>query len=233
MKNGATTTLTLLMILSSITVLVVIWLAVDRIQNVSSPQPLAPSADSLEAVVIDLSEYDLVDKSDMLERPLFWQERRPYVAKEKKVVDKKPVLLEEGDDPFDKIKLIGVYSGGAIFIVDGEKKRLYIGDEVAEWTLDLMNADSVIFVQGSENKLLQLEHATVKAAKVKPAKAKTVINKASEQITAPPPTINEPQNKAEFRGGAQKPPPRMPLQDNELSAKEIENGALQPILDLN
>lgn len=220
------------MVLSSIAVIVVAWLAIDRIQNVASPQPLAPSPDSLEAVIIKLPEYDLAEKSDLLERPLFWQERRPYVVKEKKMTDKKPVLLEE-EDPFDGVKLIGVYSGGAIFIVDGEKQRLYIGDEVAEWTLDLMNADSVIFVQGSENKLLQLEHATVKTVKAKPARAKTAINKASEQITAPSPTINELQNSAELRNGDQKPPSRISPQDKEPSAKEIENGALQPILELN
>ena len=228
MKNSAKVILIFLVMLSTIAVIIMVWLAVQRIKHVDSPPPLSPSADSLKAITIEQLEHNLAENSKILERPLFWQERRPYVAK-KKPLDRKPVLQEEEADPFDKVKLIGVYSGGAIFIVDGEKQRLYLGDEVAGWTLDLMNADSVIFVQGSENKVLQLEHATVKAVKAKPAKAKTAINKANRQIIPPSQPIKEQQN----RNVTQKLPSRIPQPDNKLPITTIENGALQPVLDLN
>jgi len=163
-KINAIMTLIILILVMTISVLSLTVVAVDRVKNLPQPVPLAPAADSLEAVGIIIPNTEPMVESVMIERPLFWKERQPYVVE--LIEDEKAAPEVIGPDPFEKIKLVGVYSGGAILIVDGVKQRIHIGEElVVGWSLELMSAEGLIFRNGEESKTLKLEHAMVTVVK--------------------------------------------------------------------
>ena len=166
MKINAITVLLILIAVMTVSVIMLSTVGMSRVTNLPQAEPLPPASDSLEAVAVVIPEVVPFVKGEMIERPLFWKGRRPYIPVEKET--EKPVPVAEGPDLFDKIKLVGVYSGGAILIVDGVKQRIHIGEELDGWTFELMDADRVMFVQGSKDRTLQLEHAVVAAPRNKP-----------------------------------------------------------------
>lgn len=179
MRVGAMTVLIALIAASTISVLVLAGIGMERVQNLPQPLALSPAPDSLNAVEITLPEVDSLSENDLLERPLFWEGRRPVVAELDK--DKDTTVEALGPDPFEKVKLVGVYSGGAIFLVDGVMRRIQHSEELDGWTLELADVDSVMFVREAQPKVLFLEHAVVIAdpGKVqKQVNAKTAADRA-------------------------------------------------------
>lgn len=140
------------------------------VQNIPELVLITPAKSSTTALDVVIPESERITRNDLVERPMFWKERRPYVPPVK--VEDKKVVVEEppGPDPFEKITLMGIYSGGVMLKVDGETQRVRIGEmiEGVDWSLNAIGDDNqVVFVFGGEQKILELEHATVKA-KFKP-----------------------------------------------------------------
>ena len=151
----------------------------SNVNKLADLLPLAPATDSLTAVDVIMPKPVVLTKNDLVERPMFWSTRRPYVAPPPKVKTKKKVVKEKKElDPFETIKLIGVYSGGAMVQVDGVLQRIHPGEtlEGLDWSLEVMDKNMVMFILGEEHKILELEHAMVKA----PKKARKVTNTKKE-----------------------------------------------------
>lgn len=139
-----------------------------RVQNMPILVPLVPAKNSVTAVDVIIPQSESSIKNDLVERPMFWKERRPYVPPV--TVEKKKVVVEEepGPDPFENITLMGIYSGGVMLKVNGTIQRVRVGETIEEldWSLDEIGSyNQVLFVLGDKSKILALEHAEVKAPK--------------------------------------------------------------------
>lgn len=157
-----------------LTLLLFIMLALAwwQVKQTRLPEPLLPAPDSLSAVQIGLPAGEESTTGDVVERPLFWSGRRPFVPSEEEPA---PVAAAPAaDDELDKVKLLGAYmaSGraGIIFELDGKRQRIVIGEDIGDWTLRYINPTGAIFERGSggvENtRILSLQHAAPDAAMV-------------------------------------------------------------------
>ncbi|RLA00169.1 MAG: hypothetical protein DRQ47_09870, partial [Gammaproteobacteria bacterium] len=139
-----------------------------RVQNMPMLEPLAPAKDSTTALDVIIPKSKPITSNDLVERPMFWKERRPYVPPV--TVNDKKIIVEEdlGPDPFEEITLMGIYSGGIMLKVDGEVQRIRIGGTIEglDWSLDtIRDNDQAIFILGEDYKILELEHAILKTSK--------------------------------------------------------------------
>lgn len=170
---------TMMMILVAVVTMVVIgsvMIGQTKVQNMPILESLTPAKDSTTALDVIIPKSKVVTRNDLVERPMFWKERRPYIPPVK--VQNKKVAVEEdpAPDPFENITLIGVYSGGVMLKVDGVTQRVRVGEtlEGLDWSLDALGEnDQVIFILGEDYKILELEHATLKA----PKRARKIPNK--------------------------------------------------------
>ena len=145
--------------------------------GLSAPDPVKPSADSLEAMNISLPEALPDGGQNFVERPLFWASRRPLGGEE---------LVPESADAgakrvptataraLDEVRVVGLYAipggtSGAILSVDGKRRRASVGDMVRGWTLKEVRGDVAVFsgtvFRGEDpvNREVGLEHALVGA----------------------------------------------------------------------
>lgn len=111
----------------------------------SRPEPVEPPASALKPVAVTPPEVEAVPGGALVERPLFWESRRPYTAPE-------PVAGEQptpGSDAIDKIKLVGVFASGiragVIVDIEGERRRIGLNEEVQGWQLTGMTPGSATF----------------------------------------------------------------------------------------
>jgi len=107
-----------------------------------------------------LSEInDLNSVSILVDRPLFWEGRRPVSEPEDGAENVQPVRASE----LDRVKLTGVYfagdASGVIVSVGGQRFRVKQGEEVLSWKLDSLNSTEAVFSRGGQKKSIQLEHA--------------------------------------------------------------------------
>ena len=145
--------------------------------GLSAPDPVKPSADSLEAMNISLPESLQDGGQDFVGRPLFWASRRP--------LDSEALVVESADagtkrvptgtaSALDEVRVVGLYAipggtSGAILSEKGKRRRMSVGDTVRGWTLVEVRGDVAVFSgtvwRGEDpvNREVGLEHALVGA----------------------------------------------------------------------
>jgi len=162
------------LILSVFLVLQLLYSTV-RIFIISQPEAILPAADSL--IVRELQHSGLVSteqSNEVRARPVFWPSRRPVNGPEEVAGAE---TTKPGKNELDKVKLLGIFgagdSAGIIALVKGNKKRILLGDKVVGWTLDAIERDQAVFVDGGQSQNLALEPAGVVADPVTPTASKT------------------------------------------------------------
>lgn len=153
---------------ATVLLLLALLIAVILVWTLAPPSPLLPTSASITAIEIVTPEKgDTSYNGAFLERPLFWRERRPFVA-EASVQDESPA---PGPDPFVKVKLVGIFAAdadsGVILDIDGKRKRLLMNGKVDGWKLTRILPDTVTFTYYSSDngapidRPLKLEYAMV------------------------------------------------------------------------
>lgn len=160
-----------------------VWVATLPPAPVVLPSPEAMqatgivlSADEAEAHYLDgfvidptAAEVDVSQDVDgsaesgsvMASRPLFWSGRRPVPLAEDEPAEIAVDAVQPSD--LDRVELAGVYyagkASGVIVRVNGERMRVPLGETLMGWKLESVDATEIKFINGSQQKVIQLEHA--------------------------------------------------------------------------
>jgi hypothetical protein len=116
------------------------------------------------------------DDTDFIERPLFWETRRP-------VDDEEPIAEETEDKPPAELpaglSVSGVIQDGSDWFVvaalAGKSLRLRAGEKVEGWTVKEISPDNVVFESGAKT-------ASVKLFEPKPAAAAPKASKRKKRV---------------------------------------------------
>jgi len=124
----------------------------------SEPDPVFPSADSLAVQALKLDAgLSAEQAAEILNRPLFWQSRRPLVPPPK--VAAKPKT--KAPKKLAGVTLMGVYGAGdglgLIATVDGVFSRISKGQSVKGWQFSSYEDGAAVFVNGGKKTVLPLE----------------------------------------------------------------------------
>ena len=134
-----------------------------RLLFLSEPEPVAPAAASLQVEVVKYPESSVEANGEIVQRPLFWQGRRPPESNLLiEIVDANAEAGADADNELEKIKLLGVYGGdtpGVIILYEGKQQRVALNESVAGWTLLDVIPDGAMFNSGQGFKVLDLKHA--------------------------------------------------------------------------
>jgi hypothetical protein len=134
-----------------------------RLLFLSEPEPVAPAAASLQVDAVNYPESSVEANDEIVERPLFWQGRRPPESKVLiEVVDDNADAAADAGKELDKIKLLGVYGGdtpGVIILYEGKQQRVALNESIAGWTLLDVIPDGAMFNGEQGFKVLDLKHA--------------------------------------------------------------------------
>lgn len=97
------------------------------------------------------------EAAEIIQRPLFWQSRRPEDPVTEEAVTKP---AEQPRSPLKGIRLVGVFgggeAGGAILVEKGEKRRVLVGEAINGWTLKSVEPDGVTLTGRGQVEVLQL-----------------------------------------------------------------------------
>lgn len=125
-----------------------------------------PSSDSMMAVELSTERNTKQASSNFLDRPVFWESRRPVAEVEVAVVEEQAAPSQSIDD----FMLVGVFhankreNSGVIGRYKGDAIRLKMGESLQGWTLDLMAPDAAVFVNDKgEDLTVVLQHQSPKA----------------------------------------------------------------------
>lgn len=158
------------LVLTALLLLQLLWSG-SRLLLLSEPESIFPAESSLRlAAVRTRVAMDDEVSGALVARPLFWQDRRPYVADAPPTVDSvTPAAAGGGKSPLDEVELLGVYKGsgaksGIIIAYQGERRRLNLKDSIDGWTFTMMSTDSAVFEKGKERRALDLRHSTAVVA---------------------------------------------------------------------
>jgi hypothetical protein len=127
---------------------------------------VAPAADVLQVKPVDSPATVATSQSDEIRsRPLFWQTRRPTQGGTAAVA---PDTGSKQAGPLKEVKLLGVFgsgdTAGIIVLVKGKKQRILQGESVRGWTLDVVEPNRVVLVDGGRREEIVLKAAIVVAA---------------------------------------------------------------------
>lgn len=162
-----------------------------NVENKSIVASAAPP-EEIQYVAPDISEFD-----EVINRPLFFADRKPYVyvAPEKPI---KPSRQKKKTIP----KKTEQYSLNAVIITPERQlaiiqsgrgktlQRLSLGEEIEGWTLETIEPRSVLLKKGNETKSLELEIKISKPQKQTATKTnKTTPKEAISQQTKKTPPI--------------------------------------------
>ena len=106
------------------------------------------------AKLSSVSSHEMFMLSSALQRPLFWQERRPLEIAVEFVEESKPVPNQVLS--LDNVKLLGVHVGAglesSILIARNDAvESLVIGDVIDGWRLEFLGADTAVFVNEADD----------------------------------------------------------------------------------
>ena len=143
--------------------LVVLWLLMGLVRQVlnSGPEPIMPAQDSLTVQGLKLRPpLDADDTAVMLQRPLFWEGRRP-LAPVAAAVAQRPASSTQS---LDGVVLNGVYGTGetmgVIATVGADVRRIGMGESVKGWQFTEYESGVATFSSGGRQATLNLDLAT-------------------------------------------------------------------------
>ena len=201
MENPLRTERRVELIVLGLVIVLIFWLATGlvRLMVSSGPQPVLPAEDSLEVQGLLLQEsLSPQDATRILERPLFWEGRRPLAPP--------PAVAAQPTQPvqakLDGVTLQGVYGAGEtlglIATVDGAMTRIVKGQPVKGWQLDSYDQGVATFVSGGRKATLPLELTT---PNVRVVRSSEPVKEQGLPQASPPPTEADPETKAEAQPG--------------------------------
>ena len=175
----------LALVLTVVVVLLLVWSAA-RSLLLADPDPILPAEASLRVDRLSLpspvEDEEEASSESLAARPLFWQNRQPYVPPVDSGEEIAPVN-SGSSGAIDSVVLQGVYTGanpGIIITYKGERRRLSLGDAIEDWKFTLISPDSAFFESGRDSRALSLEHALPLVATKKRVRGKKV-SKAVEK----------------------------------------------------
>lgn len=140
-----------------------LWLTPDgelRRVRWEPPAPLPPAladAKALPALDVDVARYLAT-----LERPLFLPTRRPPPKPEDAAASAPP------PDPLPDIRLLGLYGnqhvGGMIARIDGQARRLRVGESIGTWSVKEVRRHEVVVVRADDVRTIELKRADADTA---------------------------------------------------------------------
>jgi hypothetical protein len=131
-----------------------------RLSFLSPPEPLPPAMDIFQGKEMSSMAAVAIKQSDEIRaRPLFWLSRRP--------IDPAPAVVEAASAESSKeagklkgVKLLGVFgsgdTSGIIVVVKKKKRRVMHGESIEGWTLDAVESNHVVLVDGARREELVL-----------------------------------------------------------------------------
>ncbi|MBL1140411.1 MAG: hypothetical protein HND53_00075 [Proteobacteria bacterium] len=143
---------------------------------------------------LQLESPVISDYNEMIERPLFFEDRKPYVFVEPEI--KAPPTKMKATAP----KKNEQYSLSAVMIKSDKKlaiiqsgrdkklQRLSLGESIDDWVLETIEPRSVLLKKGNETKSLELEIKTTSQKNIKSTKTgskKTNPKELTEKIIVP------------------------------------------------
>ena len=157
-----------------------------RLVASNEPDPVFPSADSLAVQALQLDTgLTAQQAAEILNRPLFWQSRRPLVPPPKVVAKPKPKAAKK----LAGVNLLGVYGAGdglgLIATVDGVFSRINKGQSVKGWKFSGYEEGAAVFVSGGKKSVLPLEQTTPSVKIVSVPTADNSSAKASSEANSP------------------------------------------------
>jgi hypothetical protein len=157
-----------------------------RLVASNEPDPVFPSADSLAVQALQLDTgLTAQQAAEILNRPLFWQSRRPLVPPPKVVAKPKPKAAKK----LAGVNLLGVYGAGEglglIATVDGVFSRINKGQSVKGWKFSGYEEGAAVFVSGGKKSVLPLEQTTPSVKIVSVPTADNSSAKASSKANTP------------------------------------------------
>jgi hypothetical protein len=157
-----------------------------RLVASNEPDPVFPSADSLAVQALQLDTGLTAEQAaEILNRPLFWQSRRPLVPPPKVVAKPKPKAAKK----LAGVNLLGVYGAGdglgLIATVDGVFSRINKGQSVKGWKFSGYEEGAAVFVSGGKKSVLPLEQTTPSVKIVSVPTADNSSAKASSKANTP------------------------------------------------
>jgi hypothetical protein len=141
----------------------------SRLAIISTPEAVAPTADSLRVIASLGQDTVAPEQNDEIRsRPLLWPGRRP--ATPTTVDAAAPARAKQQE--LNEIKLLGVFGAGEtigiIARVKDRTQRIRLGEEVAGWKLKSVEESGAVFAAGSRQKtIMLLPEPTDKAVKIK------------------------------------------------------------------
>ncbi len=174
---------------------------------------IAPAADALAPVAAASPEIPSLEQSAEMEgRPLFWASRRPVnvaAVKPKPVQEKVAPKPASSAKRLKKVQLLAVLSQGdesvAIFLAEGKRYRLKVGEEVQGWTLESVDAFGMSLRSGAEIQRVELERRQVAGNPLPVQPAATVAPEdetlSEEEAAAQRARREEADNTLSFGGG--------------------------------
>jgi hypothetical protein len=157
-----------------------------RLIFASGPSAIAPALDALQVRQIHSSAAVAASQSEEVRsRPLFWQTRRPL---ESTAVDVDSAEVEKSAGQLKGVKLLGVFASGdtagIIVLVEKKKKRILQGESVNGWTLESVELDRVVVVDGARREELFLMTGNIVAVK-KPVSVESANSAVRNPATGP------------------------------------------------
>ena len=157
-----------------------------RLVASNEPASVFPSADSLAVQALQLDTGLTAEQAaEILNRPLFWQSRRPLVPPPKVVAKPKPKAAKK----LDGVTLLGVYGAGdglgLIATVDGVFSRINKGQSVKGWKFSGYEEGAAVFVSGGKKSVLPLELTAPSVKIVSVPKANNSPAKESSETGSP------------------------------------------------
>jgi hypothetical protein len=147
--------------LACILLLQLIYVAI-RLATGFSPQPMEPAAEALQVRLAARGEVlEAEQRAEIRMRPLFWEGRRPLetVVIENVAPEEKPAVNIDG------VKLLGIFgsgdTAGVIALVNGEKRRIFRGETLKGWTLEAVEPDRIVLVEGARREEIALQKRAV------------------------------------------------------------------------
>ncbi len=135
--------------------------------TLSGPDAVLPSLEGVaDAQPVPVDRVTAEQREAMGARPLFWTSRRPSIGSSETAA----AAGKRGQ--LDKVRVMGVFgsgaTAGAIVLVEDERQRMLLGEELQGWTLDAVHQDRVDFSRADRQETLHLVKGDIRTAALSP-----------------------------------------------------------------